>query len=83
MAKMLIDQLSVSFDDAKYTDIYRIALQQLIQDKIAGKSPDIIKAPSAEKANVIDLMAALQASLEATKSATPNRNKRTKRETVS
>jgi DNA end-binding protein Ku len=84
MAKMLVEQLSAPFDAAKYTDDYRIALQQLVQDKIAGKSPDIINAPAVERTNVIDLMAALQASLEATK-PTPKtgRGKRTKEETVS
>jgi DNA end-binding protein Ku len=87
MAKMLVEQLSAPFDAAKYTDDYRIALQQLVQDKIAGKSPDIINTPAAERTNVIDLMAALQASLEATKApATTGRGKRkttTKKETVS
>jgi DNA end-binding protein Ku len=84
MAKMLVEQLSAPFDVAKYTDDYRIALQQLVQDKIAGKSPDIINAPAVERTNVIDLMAALQASLEATKApTTTGRGKRTKEETVS
>ncbi|BBI31817.1 non-homologous end joining protein Ku [Cohnella abietis] len=68
MAKMLIDQLSTPFDPAKYTDDYRIALQEAIQRKIAGEGTDIITAPAAERTNVIDLMAALQASLEATNS---------------
>ncbi|WP_338555733.1 Ku protein [Paenibacillus sp. KS-LC4] len=73
MAKMLIEQLSEPFDAAKYTDDYRIALTELIQQKIAGQSVDIVSAPAAAsgRTNVIDLMAALQASLDATKSATP------------
>ncbi|XID92854.1 Ku protein [Paenibacillaceae bacterium WGS1546] len=69
MAKMLIDQLSAPFEPTKYTDDYRIALQDAIQRKISGEGPDIVTAPEAERTNVIDLMAALQASLEATKSA--------------
>ncbi len=68
MAKMLIDQLGAPFDPEKYTDDYRIALQGAIQRKIAGQSTDIVTAPAVERANVIDLMAALQASLEAAKS---------------
>lgn len=72
MAKMLIEQLSEPFDAAKYTDDYRIALTELIQQKIAGQSVDVVSAPAASgRTNVIDLMAALQASLDATKSATP------------
>ncbi|MGG4145419.1 Ku protein [Paenibacillus algorifonticola] len=72
MAKMLVEQLSEPFDPAKYTDDYRIALTELIQHKIAGQSVDVVSAPTAEgRTNVIDLMAALQASLDATKSAIP------------
>ncbi|QMV43248.1 non-homologous end joining protein Ku [Cohnella cholangitidis] len=69
MAKMLIEQLSTPFDPAKYTDDYRIGLQEAIQRKISGEGPDIVTAPAAERTNVIDLMAALQASLEAVKPA--------------
>lgn len=71
MAKMLIDQLSAPFDPAKYTDDYRVSLQEAIQRKISGEGTDIVTAPSAERTNVIDLMAALQASLEAVKPNTP------------
>ena len=67
MAKMLIDQLSTPFEPDKYTDDYRIALQEAIQRKISGEGPDIVTAPDVERTNVIDLMAALQASLDATK----------------
>jgi len=67
MAKMLIEQLSTPFDPTKYTDDYRIALHEAIQSKISGESTNIVTAPAAERTNVIDLMAALQASLEAVK----------------
>ncbi|MFD0671349.1 Ku protein [Cohnella sp. GCM10027633] len=68
MAKMLIEQLSAPFDPHKYTDDYRVALMDTIQRKIAGEGTDLVTAPAAERTNVIDLMAALQASLEASKS---------------
>jgi DNA end-binding protein Ku len=67
MAQMLIEQLSSPFDPHKYTDDYRAALMEAIQRKIAGEGTDVITAPAAERTNVIDLMAALQASLEASK----------------
>lgn len=70
MAKMLIDQLAAPFDPEKYTDDYRIALQDAIQRKISGQGTDVVTAPAAERTNVIDLMAALQASLEAAKTKT-------------
>lgn len=69
MAKMLIEQLSAPFDPEKYTDDYRTALMDAIQRKISGEGTDLVTAPAAERTNVIDLMAALQASLEASKGA--------------
>lgn len=70
MAKMLIEQLSTPFEPEKYTDDYRIALLDAIQRKVTGQSTDVVTAPAAERTNVIDLMAALQASLEAVKTPT-------------
>jgi DNA end-binding protein Ku len=75
MAKMLIEQLSEKFEPEKYTDDYRIAMLNAIQNKVAGESVDIVTAPAAGRTNVIDLMSALQASLEAAKTpaaATPS-----------
>ncbi|WP_314000194.1 Ku protein [uncultured Paenibacillus sp.] len=63
MATMLIRQLSAPFDPAKYEDDYRKRLMELIQAKIAGE--DVRIAPEQPRTNVVDLMAALQASLEA------------------
>ncbi|WP_123041882.1 Ku protein [Cohnella candidum] len=71
MAKLLIDQLSAPFEPEKYTDDYRIALLDAIQRKITGQGTDVVTAPAAERTNVIDLMAALQASLEAVKTPAP------------
>ncbi|PNQ84561.1 non-homologous end joining protein Ku [Paenibacillus polymyxa] len=65
MAKMLIEQLSTPFDAAKYTDQYRERLLDLIQQKVAGEEVRI--APTQPQTNVVDLMAALQASIEAVK----------------
>ncbi|KIL37782.1 DNA repair protein [Gordoniibacillus kamchatkensis] len=65
MAKMLIEQLSVPFEPEKYTDDYRHALVEAIQAKVAGE--EVQAAPEQPRTNVIDLMAALQASLETMK----------------
>jgi DNA end-binding protein Ku len=67
VAKLLIEQLSEPFAPDKYTDDYRAALLDAIEHKISGESLDIVAAPSDTGSNVIDLMAALQASLEAVK----------------
>ncbi|RUT30611.1 Ku protein [Paenibacillus zeisoli] len=65
MAKVLIEQLSTPFEPSKYTDDYRESLMNLIQHKVAGE--EISLAPAKPENNVIDLMAALQASIEAVK----------------
>ena len=63
MANMLIEQLTTPFEPEKYRDEYRESLLQAIEKKVAGEQVQV--APEPKKANVIDLMAALQASLEA------------------
>jgi DNA end-binding protein Ku len=61
MAKMLIDGLTGNFEPEKYRDEYKARLRKAIEDKIEGKE---VEAPPEEKApNVLDLMDALQASL--------------------
>ncbi|MFE5323561.1 Ku protein [Paenibacillus sp. NPDC056579] len=65
MAKMLIEQLSTPFEPEKYKDDYREAVLKAIEQKVSGKQVSI--APEPNKTNVIDLMSALQASLDAMK----------------
>ncbi|MCE5168902.1 Ku protein [Paenibacillus profundus] len=66
MAKLLISQLSTEFEPEKYTDEYRARLLDQIQRKIAGQ--EVSAAPSVQPAdNIVDLMAALQASINAMK----------------
>ncbi|MCM3441670.1 Ku protein [Metabacillus halosaccharovorans] len=65
-AIMLIDQLTTIFEPEKYKDDYRLALQELIERKVnqdEGKTP----TEAAPRQNVVDLMSALQASIEKTK----------------
>lgn len=67
-AIMLIDQLTTEFKPEKYNDDYRTALLELIEAKRTGK--DIVTPVEKEPAaNVTDLMAALQASIDKTKPA--------------
>lgn len=65
MAKLLIEQLSTPFEPEKYTDDYRERLLDLINSKVSGEEIKI--APARQETNVVDLMAALQASIEAVK----------------
>jgi DNA end-binding protein Ku len=65
MAQSLIDNLSNTFDPSRFTDEYRERLEGAIQAKIDGK--EIAAAPEKAPTQVIDLMEALKASVEATK----------------
>lgn len=72
MAGSLIDSLSEPvFEQEKYSDSYREALEAMIEAKAAGNQTTKPKAVGA-KADVVDLMEALQASVsEAKKSRKP------------
>jgi DNA end-binding protein Ku len=62
MANQLIESLSVDFEPEKYHDEYREKVEQLIKAKAEGN--EIVTQPeSEEEAPVVDLMAALEASL--------------------
>jgi len=64
VARQLIEMLSGPFEPTQYRDEYRDAVLALIEAKVAGE--EIAVAPSAPApAAVPDLMAALQASVEA------------------
>ncbi|WP_105617001.1 non-homologous end joining protein Ku [Vallitalea okinawensis] len=64
IATQLIDNLTTEFDPSKYTDDYRIALRNIIEQKISGQEVQV--APEIPQKNVIDLMEALQASIKET-----------------
>lgn len=66
MARQLIDALSTEFDPAKYRDGYREELMALIERKTAGETV-VVAAPKAEQTPIIDIMAALEASISAAK----------------
>jgi DNA end-binding protein Ku len=62
MARQLIEALSGDFEPEKYHDQYREQLLELIEKKAAGE--EIVAEPLVEEpAKVVDLMAALEASL--------------------
>jgi DNA end-binding protein Ku len=66
MAEQLIESLSAAFKPEQYHDTYREQVLDLIERKAAGE--EIIAAPAAPTAEkVVDLMAALEASVAAAK----------------
>jgi DNA end-binding protein Ku len=68
MAEQLIDSLSADFEAEKFHDTYREAVIELIDRKASG---EVVLAPAAgaEPDKVVDLMAALEASVAAAKTA--------------
>ena len=66
MASALIDLLTTTFQPEQYEDHYREALLEVIRAKLEGQQVVEVPAPAAA-GNVVDLMAALRASVEATK----------------
>lgn len=65
MAKALIDNLTDHFHPDQFTDSYRQRLEAAAEAKIAGQ--EVAVAPTAEPTQILDLMEALKASVEATK----------------
>jgi len=68
MAAQLIEAMTGEFDPAQYRDEYREALMQVIESKIEGRETVEIE-PAAEPTKLVDLMAALQASVNAATTA--------------
>lgn len=63
MARQLVESLAEDFDAEKYENEYREQLMDLIERKSAGE--EIVAEPESEEpAKVLDLMAALEASLQ-------------------
>ncbi|MGW6726988.1 non-homologous end joining protein Ku [Nocardia sp. NPDC055029] len=70
MAETLVESMSGDFDPGEYTDEYQIELQKLLDEAIASGTGKVESAAAAEPAEqpdaeVVDLVAALQRSLEA------------------
>jgi DNA end-binding protein Ku len=68
MAESLVESLSATFEPEKYRDEYREQVLDLIKIKASGEELTALEAPT-EKPKVVDLMAALEASVQAAKDA--------------
>jgi DNA end-binding protein Ku len=67
MARSLVDSMSGDFEPEQFTDNYREALQAVIEAKVEGR--EVVEADEQQPTagNVVDLMSALRASVEAAK----------------
>jgi DNA end-binding protein Ku len=66
MAGQIIDSMSREWDPKRYEDTYRVQVLDFLKKKAAGEEIVVEEEPE-EQAKVVDLMAALEASLEAAK----------------
>jgi DNA end-binding protein Ku len=66
LADTLIDSLTKKFDDINFTDHYKTALMEIVNQKVAGKET-VTMADVPSTAPVIDIMEALKASIEEAK----------------
>jgi DNA end-binding protein Ku len=64
MANQLVSAMTGEFDPSRYRDEYREALEEVIAAKVEGKETVEVEAPE-ETGKLIDLMAALEASVNA------------------
>ena len=81
MAMQLIDSMTEKWEPAKYTDEYREALEEMIEDKIehGGKSAPATKARAHKPSNVIDLVSVLKKSIAETGGKAPAKKKTTRK----
>jgi DNA end-binding protein Ku len=68
MAKGLVEALSDEFEAGQYVDEYRKAVEQVIEDKAAGRTI-VYEAEPKSTGTVVDLSAALEASLAEARAA--------------
>jgi DNA end-binding protein Ku len=69
MARMLVDTLAGDYDPDEYEDDYSTALEALVQAKLEGGEVKHVAAEEPKKGEVVDLLAALQRSVDAAKSS--------------
>jgi DNA end-binding protein Ku len=74
IAEQLIDSLTVEFDPKRYKDTYRAEILELIKRKAKGETI-AVEEPEEPKAEVVDLVEALRASLDAKKKPAKRRRK--------
>ena len=71
LALLLVNSLAGAFDSSKYRDSYREKLDALIAAKLEGLAP--VETKAARPAPVINILEALQRSLDAAEPKTPAR----------
>jgi DNA end-binding protein Ku len=69
MAKLLVDTLAGDYDAGDYEDDYQKAVEALVQAKLEGGEVQAPEQPKKSTGEVVDLLAALQRSVDAAKTS--------------
>ena len=69
MARLLVDTLAGDYDPDEYEDDYAKAVEALVEAKLEGGEVKAPEAPKRSTGEVVDLLAALQRSVDAAKSS--------------
>jgi DNA end-binding protein Ku len=69
MAKLLVETLAGDYDADEYEDDYQNAVEALVQAKLEGGEVKAPEAPKKSTGEVVDLLAALQRSVDAAKTS--------------
>ena len=69
MARMLVDTLAGDYDPDEYEDDYASAVEALVRAKLEGGEVTHLEKEEPKKGEVVDLLAALQRSVEAAKTS--------------
>lgn len=80
MAQTLVDSMAGDFDPTEFTDDYQLQLRELLDNMIESGGKKVIPAAEVEQggedADVVDLVAALQRSVDEAKSNASKTRKR-------
>jgi DNA end-binding protein Ku len=69
MAQTLVESLSAPFEPEKYHDTYREQLVEILERKAAGETEVVVQPVAETETKVVDLLAALEASVASAKAA--------------
>jgi DNA end-binding protein Ku len=69
MAQSLVESLAADFDPSAYTDRYAQAVAELVEAKLEGAAPAPAPASEASSTEVVDLLTALQRSVDRARAA--------------
>ncbi|NLE79718.1 MAG: Ku protein [Rhodococcus sp.] len=76
MAETLVESMADDFEPSAYTDEYQVQLRELLDEMISSGGKKVVKVATTESsdedAEVVDLVAALQRSVEAAGKAAPS-----------